>query len=307
MPGHKAAGAVLVQTVKGGAEGQQLPGDGPGQRGPAHGGGAARVQAAGLFGQLRGPVGGGGGQVQADAHHQPLQPPALQVGAGFGEDAAHLFALIIQVVDPLDAQFQPAQLLYRPAHRHGGPDGGCLGAGRRAQQYREVHALPGRAFKYTAQPSTACALVGCEHQRAVGRTVQCQQLGRPVGAFQRVVHLHRGGVGAHGLGTEGVAAQQPIPPAGDGFQCVTLCGEGGGRLVDGGAAHAQLSGQLLAGDIGTPGGTQCLQKGLTGGRRHGGKAPFVLYYNHIVAWNGQNTMFLKKICGLCRECGGCLV
>ena len=50
-----------------------------------------------------------------------------------------------------------------------------------------------------------------------------------------------------------------------------------------------------------------LQKGLTGGRRHGGKAPFVLYYNHIVAWNGQNTMFLKKICGLCRECGGCLV
>ena len=33
----------------------------------------------------------------------------------------------------------------------------------------------------------------------------------------------------------------------------------------------------------------------------------VLYYNHIVAWNGQNTMFLKKICGLCRECGGCLV
>ena len=40
----------------------------------------------------QGPVGGGGGQVQADAHHQPLQPPALQVGAGFGEDAAHLFA-----------------------------------------------------------------------------------------------------------------------------------------------------------------------------------------------------------------------
>ena len=30
-------GAVLVQTVKGGAEGQQMPGDGPGQRGPAHG------------------------------------------------------------------------------------------------------------------------------------------------------------------------------------------------------------------------------------------------------------------------------
>ena len=149
--------------------------------------------------------------------------------------------------------------------------------------------------------------MGCEHQRAVGRTVQRQQLGRPVGAFQRVVHLHRGGVGAHGLGTEGIAAQQPIPPAGDGFQCVTLCDEGGSRLVDGGAAHAQLSGQLLAGDIGTPGGTQCLQKGLTGGRRHGGKAPFVLYYNHIVAWNGQNTMFLKKICGLCRECGGCLV
>ena len=74
-----------------------------------------------------------------------------------------------------------------------------------------------------------------------------------------------------------------------------------------GAAHAQLSGQLLAGNVCAPGGTQCLQKGLTGGRRHGGKAPFVLYYNHIVAWNGQNTMFLKKICGLCRECGGCLV
>ena len=136
--------------------------------------------------------------------------------------------------------------------------------------------------------------MGCEHQRAVGRTVQRQQLGRPVGAFQRVVHLHWGGIGAHGLGTEGVAAQQPIPPAGDGFQCVTLCGEGGGRLVDGGAAHAQLSGQLLAGNVFASGGTQCLQKGLTGGGRHGGKAPFVLYYNHIVAWNGQNTNFLQK-------------
>ena len=103
---------------------------GPDQRSQQHHIHGAGI--AGLFGQLRGPVGGGGGQVQADAHHQPLQPPALQVGADFGEDAAHLFALIIQVVDPLDAQFQPAQLLYRPAHRHGGPDGGRLGAGRRA-------------------------------------------------------------------------------------------------------------------------------------------------------------------------------
>ena len=42
-----------VQTVKGGAEGQQLPGDGPGQRRPAHRGRAARIETAGLFGQFR--------------------------------------------------------------------------------------------------------------------------------------------------------------------------------------------------------------------------------------------------------------
>ena len=100
--------------------------------------------------------------------------------------------------------------------------------------------------------------MGCEHQRAVGCTVQRQQLGRPVGAFQRVVHLHRGGVGAHGLGTEGVAAQQAVPPAGGGFQRIALRGKRRRRLVHGSAADPQLLRQLLAGNIRALGGAERL-------------------------------------------------
>ena len=110
VAGHKAPGAVLIQTVKRRAEGQQLPGNGPGQCGPAHQGRPAGVQAPGLAGQLLRPVGSGGGKVQPDAHHQPFQLSALEVGPRFGQDAADLSALIVQVVDPLDGKLQPTEL-----------------------------------------------------------------------------------------------------------------------------------------------------------------------------------------------------
>ena len=279
MPGHKAPRAVFVQAVFPGAEGQQLPGDGPGQRGAGHRGGPAGVQAPGFVGQLRGPVGGGGSKVQPDAHHQPFQPPALKVGARFGQNAADLFALIIKVVHPLDGKLQPAQVLHRPANRHGGADGGGLGAGGgqfRPQQDGAVDPLARRAFEFAAQPPPARALVGREHQCAVGGTVQRQQLCRAVGAFQRVVDVHRGGVGAHGFGAEGVAARQPVAPAGNGFQRVALGREGGGGFVHRRAAHAQRVGQLLAGNIIAPCGRKGLQQGLTGACGHGVGPPFVL-------------------------------
>ena len=190
MAGHKAPGAVLIQTVKAGAEGQQLPGNGPGQCGPAHRGRPAGVQAPGSAGQLLRPVGSGGGKVQSDADHQPFQLSALEVGPRFGQDAADLSALIVQVVDPLDGKLQPAELFHGTADRHRGADGSGLGIGGghfRAQQHRAVNALACRAFKSPAQPAASGALVGGEHQRAMGCTIQRQQLCRAVGALQRVI------------------------------------------------------------------------------------------------------------------------
>ena len=79
-----------------------------------------------------------------------------------------------------------------------------------------------------------------------------------VGAFQRVVQLHRGGVGAYRLGAEGVAAQQAVPPAGGGFQRIALRGKRRCRLVHGSAADTQLLRQLLAGNICALGGAERL-------------------------------------------------
>ena len=97
-----------------------------------------------------------------------------------------------------------------------------------------------------------------QHQRAVGGAFQRQQLCGAVGAFQRVVQLYRGGVGAYRLGAEGVAAQQTVSPAGGGFQRIALRGKRRCRLVHGGAADAQLLRQLLAGNICALGGAERL-------------------------------------------------
>ena len=246
---HKTAGPVLVQTVEGRAEGEQLPGNGPGQHCPAHGCGPAGVKAARRAGQLLGPIGRGGGQVEADAHHQPFQLTAFHVGPGFGQDAADLAALIVKVVHPFDAQFQPAQGLDSPGHGHRRTDGHTLGIGGREggpQDEGEVDPLPGRAFKPPPQPPAPRLLVGREHQRTVGRTAQCQLLGRQVGALQRVVDVDGSGIGAHCFGAEGIAACQPVAPARGGIQRVSLGRKRLCRLVDSRAAHAQRFGQLLA-------------------------------------------------------------
>ena len=249
VAGHKAPGLVFLQTVKGRAESQQLPGDGPGQSRPADRGGPARKKAACHTGQLLRPVGGGAGQVQADAHHQPFQLAALHAGARLGQDAADLFALIVEVVDPFDAQLQPAQGLYGPGHGYGGADGHgqrLAGGDAHPQHQREVDPLARRALEDPALPAPARRLMACQHQRAVGSARQRQLLGGLVGAFQRVVQMDGCGVGPHRLGAEGVAPGQPIAPAGHGFQRVALGGEGGGGLVDGRPAHPQPPGQRLA-------------------------------------------------------------
>ena len=92
----------------------------------------------------------------------------------------------------------------------------------------------------------------------MGGAFQRQQLCGAVGAFQRVVQLHRGGVGAYRFGAEGVAAQQTVPPAGGGFQRIALRGKRRRRLVHGGAADPQLLRQLLAGNIRALGGAERL-------------------------------------------------
>ena len=122
--------------------------------------------------------------------HQPFQLSALEVGPRFGQDAADLSALIVQVVDPLDGKLQPAELFHGTADRHRCADGSGLGIGGghfRAQQHRAVNALACRAFKSPAQPAASGALVGGEHQRAMGCTIQRQQLCCAVGALQRVI------------------------------------------------------------------------------------------------------------------------
>ena len=92
----------------------------------------------------------------------------------------------------------------------------------------------------------------------MGGAFQRQQLCGAVGAFQRVVQLHRGRVGAYRFGAEGVAAQQTVPPAGGGLQCIALRGKRRRSLVHGGAADPQLLRQLLAGNIRALGGAERL-------------------------------------------------
>ncbi len=111
-------------------------------------------------GQLLGPIGRGGGQVEADAHHQPFQLAALHVSSGFGQDAADLAALIVKVVHPFDAQFQPAQGLNSPGHGHRCTDGRTLGIGGREggpQDEGEVDPLPaGLSNRRPSRPRPAC-------------------------------------------------------------------------------------------------------------------------------------------------------
>ena len=279
VPRHKAAGAVLVQAVESRAEGQQLPGNGPGQRRPADRGWPAREEAARCTGQLFRPVGGGGGQVEPNAHHQPFQQAALHAGAGFRQDAADLFALIVEVVDPLDAQLDAAELLHSPGHGHGSPDGDAQRLGGRhghPQHQRKIDALARRALESAAHPAPARALLARQHQRAMRGPGQCQPLGRLVAAVQPLVDINRCGVLAHGVGAERVPAQQPVAPAGGGFQRVPLRCEGGSRLVDGRPAHPQRLGQLLAGDVAPLRTRKCLQQGLFCGNCHGGGPPCVI-------------------------------
>ena len=165
--------------------------------------------------QLLGPVLRAGGQVQADAHHQPFQLAALDVGPGFRQDAADLLAVIIEVIDPLDAQVQPAEPLHSPAdgHRRADGDGLRLGHGQAGPQHqREINAFPRRALEPPPQPAPARRLLTCQHHRAVGLALEGQRLGRAVGAFQLVVEVDRGVVLPHRLGAEGVAARSVLFP-----------------------------------------------------------------------------------------------
>ena len=103
--------------------------------------------------------------------------------------------------------------------------------------------------------------MGCAGQR--------QLLCGEVRAFQRVVTIDRGGVRPYRFCAEGVAAQQPIPPAGGRVQRVALRGEGKRGLVDGGAAYAQRFRQLLAGDVAALCSGKGLQQSLFCALRHG--------------------------------------
>jgi len=271
VAGHKAPGAVLVQTVEVRAEGQQLAGDLSRQRSPAHRRRPAGVEAARDGPQLLGPVLRAGGEVEANTRHQPFQLAALKVGPGLGQDAADLFAVVVKVVDPLDAQLQPAELLHGPAdgHRRADGDGLRLGHGQAGPQHqREIDALSRRAFKPPPQPSPARRLLAGKHHRAMRRTLKGQRLGGAVGAFQRVVEEDGRVILPHRLGTEGVAPRQPIAPPGGSFQRIALRRQRGGGLVDGGAAHAQLPGQLLARDALALRGGKGRQEGLFCGRGH---------------------------------------
>ena len=100
------------------------------------------------------------------------------------------------------------------------------------------------------------------------RTLKGQRLGGAVGAFQRVVEEDGRVILPHRLGTEGVAPRQPIAPPGGSFQRIALRRQRGGGLVDGGAAHAQLPGQLLARDALALRGGKGRQEGLFCGRGH---------------------------------------
>ena len=210
---------------------------------------------------------------------------ALDVGARLGQDAADLFALIIQVVHPLDAQFQPAERFHGPRHGDRRGDGGGLGVGGgkgRAEQQGTIDALPGGAFESAAQPPAPGLLLARQHQRAVGGTGQRQLFGGQVGAFEGVVDVDGGRVFAYGLGAEGVAARQPVAPAGGRVQRVALRGEGQRRLVDGRSAHAQRLGELLAGDVPALGSGKRRQQGLLRTLRHGLFLLRTLCYDTII-------------------------
>lgn len=87
----------------------------------------------------------------------------------------------------------------------------ALAAGSGGRSTTEQYTPVCRAGKAAPQPPAPGGLPARQHQSAVDSAFQRQQLCGAVGAFQRVVQLHRGGVGAYRLGAEGVAAQQAVP------------------------------------------------------------------------------------------------
>ena len=243
------------------------------QRRPPAGGRPVREQTARNGSQLRPELLGGGGQVDADAHHQKVNAAALEVGDSLGEDAADLFAAVKQVVHPFDRQRTAGQLLHGPAHGHGGgPSGGqCVRGGHvRPKKQREVHAAR-RADEGAAQAAAALFLPPGHHQRTAGGTGQPKPLGGHVGGVDLLMNLHQadgaagGQCGAHRLFGEGVIALgQPVALAACPLNGVAAVLQLPGGLPDGGATYAQLLCQRLPAEGAAAARGQCLKQRLLG-------------------------------------------
>ena len=263
MSGQQLAAAVFFQITvpaPGAVERPELVEHPGGQRGPASRRRGAVKEGTGNALQFLRPPACRFGQVETQPQHRVIQHPGFQVHGGLGQDAADLSAVPHQVVDPLDADFRPAQPFRRPCGRHSGHGG-------------DAHRLPGAEFgpQQNAHiepaargrkegPSAAAPPGGLglrdedqTFRRALGGAgTQCG-----VGAGQSVHHLNlqrgsRAGLqqSPHRAGIEHIGAPpQGITPVGHRVDGIAVRPQRRDGFPYSGPADAKPLSQFLAGQI----------------------------------------------------------
>ena len=142
-------------------------------------------------GYVGGEIGSGLGDIDADAHDDPVRRTVGPEG-GFRQDAADLFAAQQQVVGPFDAAVQAADLLNGAAHGHcrqRRDHGQRVGAQAGAPQDGQVQAQPRGRLEAAAHAAAARRLaVRCHH--GIDDALRGQPPALGIGGVHRVVMVH---------------------------------------------------------------------------------------------------------------------
>ena len=247
-----------------GVEGEELVQDLPRQLAAAlQPLGAGGVHRPGL-GQVRREPPGRGEEVHPHAHNGILQTPGLQIQGGLGEDAAHLLSPAEHIVDPFDLGLHPGAGLNGQGHRRrgaGGQQQGVLGGEFGPQQQAQIQPRVRWGEEAVALPPLAGGLLHRRQHQPFRRPFLRPLAQEGVGGGYRLRHLHlqprHGEVPGDALGgEEGTVHIQTVPPVGDRLDGIPALPQLGDGLPHGVAAHLELLGQGLAGEIGAPAGLQ---------------------------------------------------
>ena len=201
--------------------------------------------------------------VEAHAQHRIVQCPFFQPEGGFRQNAADLFALYKNIVDPLDPGLSAGNLLHRLGGGGSGQGRQAPGGGRwpvPAQQGAEIYAGIRRGIEFPPQPSPAQGLAGRHQHGALRGSLVGPGFQQGVGGGHLIQHLDLPVLPAIQAAFDASqaqdipAGQQPIAPAGLALNGIAPGPQGGNGLPHCRPGQIQALRQLLAGEIGPPAG-----------------------------------------------------